>query len=425
MYYSIFAGTNSLSELGMALKFLSTFRFKDKIVLDSFHSTIKEVISAKYAFSFGSGRMCLYIALKALGIGEGDEVILPAYTCIVVVNAIRYAGAKPVYVDIDPVSFNIDASKIETAITNKTKAILAQHTFGLLCGVEAIRKIADKYKLKIIEDSALAMGVEHKGVKVGSLGDIAYFSTDNSKVISSFCGGFVTTNDSQIGEQLQKLWGQTPWLGNFHYFRIGLSFILAYFLFDPRVYRWTRYLLRVFSKFRVMFYFRDELKLEKPKDYRYPSRMSSLQAGIAESQLLNLSKNIEHRQKIGMEAENFVGWLGGKLEKNASNHCFLRYSFLVPDREIFLKNFSSEYDLGIWFTSVLHGRHTDLESVGYKRGTCPVAEDVARRIVNIPTHLRIPHEGVIAALKQALQKTETFVPLNSNDDERLVVRTLT
>ena len=398
MFYNIFAGTSSFAEVRLAFRYLLSFRFKDRQIIDAFHAAAQEATGTKYAFSFGSGRISLFMALQALGIRDGDEVILPAYTCVVVANAIHYAGAKPVYVDIDPVTFNIDVSKIATAITPRTKAILAQHTFGLICDIDTIRAIAKKHGLRIIEDSVHALGIEHKGEKVGALGDLAYFSTDNSKVISTFSGGFVTTNDPELAKKLDQLWHATPWLRSFDYFRIGVSFILAYFLYSPRSYRWTRYILRVLSKFRVLFYFRDELLLERPTHYRFPCRMSSLQAAIGLSQLRNLDSNLSHRKEIGLKAERLMGCLGERLLEQGSNHSFLRYSFLVDDRASFLKAFSNQYDLGIWFTSVLHGRMQNLDKLGYQTKSCPIAEDVAKRIVNIPTHYRIPVDPVIAAL---------------------------
>lgn len=137
--------------------------------------------------------MSLYVILEALGIGSKDEIILPAFTCVVVPNAMIYHGIKPVYVDIEPDTYNIDVSKIKEKITPQTKAIYAQHTFGIPCNMDCIARIAKDHGLIVIEDCAHALGASLNGRKVGSLGHVAYFSTDHSKVISTSTGGMITT----------------------------------------------------------------------------------------------------------------------------------------------------------------------------------------------------------------------------------------
>ncbi|MFH1859640.1 MAG: DegT/DnrJ/EryC1/StrS family aminotransferase [bacterium] len=112
-----------------------------------------------------------------MGIGEGDEVLVEGFTCVVVPNAVIFAGAKPIYVAPDPKTYNMDINQIETKITPKTKAIIAQHTFGLPADMDLILDISRKHNLMVIEDCAPAMGATYKGKKVGTLGDAAFFST--------------------------------------------------------------------------------------------------------------------------------------------------------------------------------------------------------------------------------------------------------
>ena len=114
-------------------------------------------------FLFWKGRVALYAILKAIGVKEDDEVILPAFTCVVAVNPIIYSGAKPVYVDIDPTTYNIDTSEIEESITEKTKVIMAQNTFGLAPDLDRIFEVANKYNLIVIEDCAHGVGGVYKG----------------------------------------------------------------------------------------------------------------------------------------------------------------------------------------------------------------------------------------------------------------------
>ena len=146
--------------------------------------------------------MSLYVILEVLGIGPGDEIILPAFTSVVVPNAMIYRGVKPVYVDIEAVTYNIDVSKIEEKITPKTKAIYAQHTFGIVFSMEVIGGIAEKHGLYVIEDCAHALGASLNGRMAGTLGHVAYFSTDHSKVISTSSGSMITTDDLEIAAKI-------------------------------------------------------------------------------------------------------------------------------------------------------------------------------------------------------------------------------
>jgi len=164
----------------------------------------KKVSKTKFAFTVNSGTSAMHICLLSLGIGKGDEVILPSFTMIATANAVTYTGAKPVLVDSDPVTWNIDTQKIENKITKKTKAIIVVHTYGLPCDMTAIKKLARKYNLWIIEDAAEAHGAEFKKKKVGSLGDVAAFSFFANKLITTGEGGMVTTNNIQIAKRIVK-----------------------------------------------------------------------------------------------------------------------------------------------------------------------------------------------------------------------------
>ena len=118
----------------------------------------------------------MYAILKALDVGDGDEVILPGYTCVMDVNPIKYLGAKPVYVDIDPITYNLDVSLLEETITPQTKVIVAQHTYGYPCEMDAIMAIAARHDLPVVEDCCLALGSKYKGKTCGTFGAAAYWS---------------------------------------------------------------------------------------------------------------------------------------------------------------------------------------------------------------------------------------------------------
>ncbi|MBR4084720.1 MAG: DegT/DnrJ/EryC1/StrS family aminotransferase [Lachnospiraceae bacterium] len=161
---------------------------------------------AKYCVGVGNGLDAIRVILQAYGIGEGDEVIVPANTFIATVLAVSYVGATPVLVDADEKTYNIDISKIEEAITDKTKAIIVVHLYGRVVDVNAVRKIADKYGLKVIEDSAQAHGAVCEGKRTGNLGDAAAFSFYPGKNLGALGdGGAVTTNDKALADNIRAI----------------------------------------------------------------------------------------------------------------------------------------------------------------------------------------------------------------------------
>ena len=163
----------------------------------SFEIAFAEYCGARYCVGVGNGLDALMLALKALNIGKGDEVIVPATTYIASALAITYVGAKPVFVDPDIKTFNIDPSLIEAAITNKTKAIMPVHLYGQPCEMDAILEIANKYGLKIVEDCAQAHGAKYKGKRVGTFGDAAGFSFYPGKNLGALgdAGAVITSNE--------------------------------------------------------------------------------------------------------------------------------------------------------------------------------------------------------------------------------------
>ena len=155
---------------------------------------------AKYGICVNSGTTALKIALQATGVDAGKEVILPGYTFIASATAVLDAGAIPVFVDIDPETYNIDFTKIEEAITDRTAAIMPVHFAGRPCNMDEINAIAKKHDLKVIEDAAQAWGSEWKNKKVGAIGDAGCFSFQSSKNITSAEGGIILTNDEETAK---------------------------------------------------------------------------------------------------------------------------------------------------------------------------------------------------------------------------------
>lgn len=176
--------------------------------ITQFENSFSEFIGVNHSAAVCNGTVAIHVALLSLGIGDGDEVIVPSFTYIASVNAIKYTGAKPVFVDSDLLTWQIDSTKIEDRITKNTKAILVVHLYGLPCEMDAILSIAKKHKLYIVEDCAEAFGSLYKRKHIGSFGDISTFSFFGNKTITTGEGGMVVTNDTSLHEKAVHLKGQ-------------------------------------------------------------------------------------------------------------------------------------------------------------------------------------------------------------------------
>ncbi len=169
-----------------------------------FEKEFKEYIGCEHTLALNSCTGGLHCALSALGVGAGDEVITSPFTFVASGHVIVWTGAKPVLVDVDPNTFNIDPEKVEKAITPKTKAILPIHFAGLSCDMDALLDIGKRHNIPVIEDAAHAAGSEYKGKKVGSFGDVAVFSFYPTKNMTTGEGGMVTTNDPELADRIRK-----------------------------------------------------------------------------------------------------------------------------------------------------------------------------------------------------------------------------
>ncbi|MCM8774748.1 MAG: DegT/DnrJ/EryC1/StrS family aminotransferase [Candidatus Omnitrophica bacterium] len=173
--------------------------------IEKFERTFADYIGTKHGISVSSGTAALHAALCALGIQPGDEVIVPAFTMMATIFAVLYTGAKPVFVDCDQETFNIDPRQIEAKITRKTKALMAVHLFGHSCDMDTILEIAKRFGLFVIEDAAEAHGGEYKGRKCGAMSDIACFSFYANKIVTTGEGGMILTNSDALAKKLRKI----------------------------------------------------------------------------------------------------------------------------------------------------------------------------------------------------------------------------
>lgn len=176
--------------------------------IEKFESAFAEFCHVKHAISCCNGTVALHLALLAMGVGPGDEVIVPTLTFVATANAVAYCGARPVFVDSEAETWNMDAQLVERAITPRTKGIIAVHLYGHPADMEPLTRLARERGLFIIEDAAEAHGAEYKGQRVGSIGEIATFSFYGNKIITTGEGGMVTTNDDHLARHVRQLKGQ-------------------------------------------------------------------------------------------------------------------------------------------------------------------------------------------------------------------------
>jgi len=181
--------------------------------VEALEEEIADYSQCAFAMGVSSGSDALLVALMATDLKPGDEVITTPYTFFATSGAIARLGAKPVFVDIDPLTFNIDPAKIEAAITDRTRAIIPVHLYGQIAEMDTIMEIANRHNLRVIEDAAQALGAEYQGRRAGSIGHLGTFSFYPSKNLGGFGdGGMVTTNDSELADRIRLLrnHGETP-----------------------------------------------------------------------------------------------------------------------------------------------------------------------------------------------------------------------
>lgn len=197
--------------------------------VEQFGQNLAKFVGVKYGLPVSNGTAALHLALIALDIKAGDEVIVPALTFVASVNVIKYVGAKPIFIDIEPETFNLDISKLEALITKKTKAIITVDLYGHPVNFDAIKKICHKHNLKLISDSAESLGSLYKGKPTGSQGDISTFSFFGNKIITTGEGGMITTNNKKYYDicKLYRDQGKDTSIHNYYHPVIGFNYGLT------------------------------------------------------------------------------------------------------------------------------------------------------------------------------------------------------
>jgi dTDP-4-amino-4,6-dideoxygalactose transaminase len=315
----------------------------------AFEQEFATYCQTEHAVGVNTGTSALHMALLAAGIGPGDEVITVSFTFVATAAAVVYAGARPVFVDIDPVSFTMDPSLIEAAITPRTKAILPVHLYGQVADMDPILAIARKHGLVVIEDAAQAHGAEYKGRRAGSLGDIGCFSFYPGKNLGAYGeGGAITTNNAEYARTVRMLrdWGTEQ---KYHHDLKGYNF-----------------------------------------------RLEELQAAILRVKLRYLEDWTEARRAHARRYDELLGStpLATPRQMDYGRHVYHVYAVRTADRATVQQVFqSADIQTGIHYPIPVHLQpaHADL---GYKVGDFPHSERAAKEVLSLPMFPELAEEQI-------------------------------
>ena len=327
--------------------------------LDEFEHAFEDYTGRKRAIAVNSGTSGLFLALKALGIGKGDEVITTPFTFIASVTTIMMTGAKPVFVDIDPVSLNMDPEKIEEKINEKTKAILPVVIFGNPWGLDRVCEIAEKHNLVVVEDSCEGLGSELNGKKIGTFGKFGFFAFYPNKQITTGEGGVILTDDDELADLCESLRNQGRGKGGgwLAHTRLG---------------------------------------------YNY--RLSEINCALGIVQLSRISEFVEKRRAIAkMYHETFAGEdrLIVPTEPDGSVMSWFVFvvrlaaeNITIEKRNAVLKKMIERaIQVSNYFPPV-YLQPFMVDEYGYKEGDFPITDDVCKRTIALPFHTSLTKEDV-------------------------------
>lgn len=317
----------------------------------AFEEAFATMCETRFAVATSSGTTALHVALLAHRIGQGDEVITSPFTFIASANSVVYVGARPVFVDIDPRTFNLDVNQIEAAITPRTKAILPVHLFGLSCDMDAIMELARKYNLAVIEDACQSHGAAFRGRKVGSFGT-GTFSLYPTKNITSAEGGMITTNDPTVDEACRVIRN--------HGMRVR--------------------------------YYHDELG--------YNFRMTDVHAAIGLAQIGKLAQfNNKRRQNAAFYDQNLKGVITPYVPEGYE-HVYHQYTVRVPDgKRDALREYLKSKDIGseVYYPVPIYRQRLYVNELGYNM-QLPETEKAAAEVLSLPIHPALTQEDLEAVV---------------------------
>ena len=382
---SISPNTQS-DDASLALKLLfQPWRWNQGQNVQNLEKEFELMFPSYIALAINSGRSALYLLLKSLGIKAGDEVIIQAFTCVVVPNSILWTGATPIYVDIDD-TLNIDVNDLKQKITSKTKAIIVQHTFGIPANMKEIQKLAKEKGILLIEDCAHALGAKYQGKLVGTFGDMAFFSFGRDKIISSVFGGMIISSNTKLLKQIQSEYQKLPAPSSLWIFQQLLHPIIFESFLKPFYnHKVVRGLLSLFQKLKLLSLAVKDEEKKSIQPSEFPAKMANALATLALNQLKKLDRFNSHRAEIGAIYSQSLKDRKTNAFESVGEPSWLRYPVYVenPKRVISRMRHYSIF-LGDWYQNVIMP-YNDLKAVKYELGSCPKAEEISNHIVNLPT----------------------------------------
>ena len=344
-----------------------------------FEKEFAEYVGVKHAISVGNGTDALVIALKAMGIGEGDEVITTPFTFFATAESISAVGATPVFVDVDKNTFNIDVTKIEEKITSKTKAIMPVHIFGQSADMDEINKIAKKYNLLVIEDACQAIGGKYKGRNIGSLGDVACFSFFPTKNLGcAGDGGMIVTDNDDLAVIIRAL--RTHGSGEngqkaFNLLNGVEEDIMQAESGNDTVYNPLKYYNYLIG---------------------YNSRLDAIQAALLRVKLKEIDNwNSKRREIVDIYNNEFKELdLVTPVCDDKNEHVYHMYILQSENRNEVLEKLKARgVATGVYYPVPLHLQKV-YKNLGYKEGDMPVSEYLSHRTFAIPVYPELTEEQI-------------------------------
>lgn len=357
---------------------------------------LSEAISVYFSngrcFTFAKGRVGLYVGLRAMDLLNGSKVVMPGYTCMVVPSAVQFAGLKPLYVDIDPDTYNINPQLL-TEVADVPSALIVQHTYGIPCDMAAISAWAERRGVPIIEDCCHSFGSRFEGRLCGTFGKFAFMSGQWNKPFSTGLGGMLLINDPTLADRAAEIIEREAVApGKLKNLLLAAQIIAYERLVRPETATALMGAYRLLGKLGLVAASSSNKELRGELPPGYLSAMAPCQIRKGMREIARIGDNIAHRIELTryyrreLPSSGFPA-LSAKVPDGLP---LLRYPVRVANKHEVLKNAKKHrVEIGSWFEVPLHPEGTRMEDFGYREGMCPEADRASREVVNLPTHLKV------------------------------------